>query len=68
MLSLYGTTDLVADLAPVCGREVMQMMMPLFRSVTFSRHRLSNVTSLTYISFYIFAIVRIVLSSRYKLF
>ena len=36
MLSLYGTTDLVPDLAPVCGREVMQMMMPLFRSVTFT--------------------------------
>ena len=33
MLSLYGTTDLVAGLAPVCGREVMQRMMPLFRSL-----------------------------------
>ena len=33
MLSLYGTTDLVPGLAPLCGREVMQRMMPLIRSV-----------------------------------
>ena len=55
MLSLYGTTDLVADLAPVCGREVMQMMMPLFRLVTFSTQKSSNVTLLA-VNFY-FALV-----------
>ena len=31
LLSLYGTRDLVTDLAPVCRRAVMQNTMPILR-------------------------------------
>ena len=34
VLPLYGTLDLSEDLLPVCGREVMQKMMPMMRSIS----------------------------------